>query len=806
MNEIISNNLLNNNCDITILEENHINITEIITEIVTNYKNYNRLELEIYNFLLNKILLNTENTLLNKNNIIISSKRVKDILKNIEFQMMKVNDEKNLQIFDSFVKINQIFVEKSFIFVKKINVKDISKQKKLKIKIRENINSLNKVLYVNHFFYSKEILPLSQNKNKKYFYDMTSKYEKSKNFETLEESFNYLNKLKNNISNDFKLKHKMLEIRKNLNLLKNRYDKEWISSIDLEYKENEISEIGITLKNIKTKKLIVKNYIIEDFLLYKKKYTPFNFGISEVVNLKTALEKIKYYLKFSNIIVGNSINSDIELLQKEGLKFDNKFIFDLNTFNSYFYKDIGNKTHISLEQMSKNLSINAKNFHNAGNDSYYSVRCFYKYINKYIKMDFDKINKNQNNNKSKIEEEITLNSLTKDNYKRKILFFKKQLNNEKIKEYKYLKTYNLKFLELYSISDIGIFFKNEKPINVLNAFEKILNKNFFNINFLNINGLLYLDIHNYIIFLNELKQELNYELDNDINEDIYKTLSLNSLIYNQQESLLSLNFKFRTFNKDNTFSNHKLIFSEENIKLKKIIKEEEIQEHNNFNNSKVQIDTIDTIDTKEKIKNKLKILSNKNVLSGYKYEELIKIIKESINEFSTEQLPIDKYHTILKEIIYRKNKNYKFQKLSLEKMKNERMINVNNVSLIFRIKNSRDILNILEKNFIPNKIKDINLRNKLNFSTLNKGNELYCDLESFIYLVKNACFQLNIDFYSNIKLQRELIKYIENFSILSENLSLEFNNIVIYDNLERTEEIKNINLINNSKNEEMINI
>lgn len=173
------------------------------------------------------------------------------------------------------------------------------------------------------------------------------------------------------------------------------YNKDWIASIDTEYKilkdgKIHLYEIGYTLKNLKTKKLISKHFIVKDFFKQRNKnYKTFNKGFSEFKDLKDILPEVEKDMSKAQLIIGNSIDTDKKVLKVFGYSIPEDKTFELNHFAKFFSKNI-NST-FSLKNWLNLLKYNRFNLHNAGNDSYYSIRVFLELIRKYNNMNFTDI-------------------------------------------------------------------------------------------------------------------------------------------------------------------------------------------------------------------------------------------------------------------------------------------------------------------------------------------------------------------------------------------------------------------------------
>lgn len=188
-------------------------------------------------------------------------------------------------------------------------------------------------------------------------------------------------------------KKQMQVMRSKLQNIQETYKDEWITSIDLEFKHNKnkdatIFEIGYTLKNIAKKKLIVKNFIVEENA--KRSYKPFNDGITKHTSMEDAIKELnRDFLRVKRdggIIVGNGVQFDIDEIIKNGAELHTNKVIDLAQMLTFIDK---NESLISLQSLLEILNIEYKNLHNAANDSYYSVRGFVKLLMKYQNQNHD---------------------------------------------------------------------------------------------------------------------------------------------------------------------------------------------------------------------------------------------------------------------------------------------------------------------------------------------------------------------------------------------------------------------------------
>jgi hypothetical protein len=765
-NIIDINDLSAENELLRVKSKKHINLEIVMNSMIKNYKQIDKELLNIYEFYFKQVIRKNNKVEITQNgDFVLDDLFSKKMLKFLEVELLKTDNEnlkkERIKYYNFFKKqIENAAVEEinDFISKEKIDKWEIIN------KLNDKIKNIGRIEFVNYMFEEKYLSKLNEIKNKTFYYELLEEYEKIKEENDLNIKFDLMSNLKSTWINEILLKNKLLDIRKDLTYLKNIYKQEWISSIDLEYKENEISEIGITLKNIKTKKLIVEHYIIEDFIYNKKKYEKFNFGISEVLPLKEALNRVKFLMDKTNVITGNSISTDIDLLKDKGLNLKDKFIFDLNTFNSYFHKSLTTTIYKNLSDFTYMLGIEGKNFHNAGNDSYYSVRCFYRLMEKYQNMDFEFPEKFENLSEEEIDKDKT-----KDNIKRKIVIIKKEIRKNDL-NWKQIEKEKSKLLEYLNLSDISIFLKKQlknkkEEINFISLFKETLNENIDYLNIKNINNELFMDINNYIIFLNHLikKMDINASELENIEEILVLLLTKQSRSgKNKKTYELNDKFKIKFYNENNVFKTYESTLENYKKTSNEIVSQEEMQ----YQLKNLQDRSLNNV---VKFKNIVKTLSNNEELKLKTFKELTDLLNSTITHFTFEEMPIDIYRNIIDNLFIKESKTSKIEKYELEDSKNKRMIDISNIKELFS--SNKINLKILESFFIPENSKNKDLFKKVNYFYLKESKSIYFDIESFIYMIKVFAKEKFINLES---IKDNTIDFIEKYSIKSENFHQDF--------------------------------
>lgn len=389
-----------------------------------------------------------------------------------------------------------------------------------------NLNNKN-------LYFSKSILDKYE-ELKDFNFDKYIENDESLQFNIKKENFEFdmfKEKLFLNIREDFKnLKNlnDLLKTRKTLDECYENYEKDKVSSIDIEYTKIKgkflITEIGYAIKD--KKKLLSKHFYIKENLEHVKT-RKFLYGLSEVKFLKEVLREVEKDFKDVKLITGNNVSEDLKFLSVFGLSISNKKVIDLGEFFKFFYKD---HTKQNLKLSSLTRVLNDKGIiipHNAGNDAYYGIQSFCKLINSYNNNTYDEIVKKLD----KYEEEKTgLDSMPIfDNLKnRKIRQLKSSYENNNTKTNiipveKFLKQ------ELISITRTvpflyNSFLKNkpskEELKKIINKiYHNLRNENKMNVFFTNTSHNVVTDLKSYCVFLKELKKEfndINYDFNNFI--------------------------------------------------------------------------------------------------------------------------------------------------------------------------------------------------------------------------------------------------------------------------------------------------
>ena len=100
----------------------------------------------------------------------------------------------------------------------------------------------------------------------------------------------------------------------------------------------------------------------------------FNFGKSEVLNLKMALDHVLAVLSTPNsCLIGHNIKADINFLRSVSAKKLNMPIFDTQLI--YKQATFGDNM-LGLVRVLDEIGIPHSNLHNAGNDAFYTLETF----------------------------------------------------------------------------------------------------------------------------------------------------------------------------------------------------------------------------------------------------------------------------------------------------------------------------------------------------------------------------------------------------------------------------------------------
>jgi hypothetical protein len=410
------------------------------------------------------------------------------------------------------------------------------------------------------------------------------------------------------------------------------------------------------------------------------------------------------------------------------------------------------------------LGIEGKNFHNAGNDSYYSVRCFYRLMEKYQNMDFEFPEKFENLSEEEIDKDKT-----KDNIKRKIVIIKKEIRKNDL-NWKQIEKEKSKLLEYLNLSDISIFLKKQlknkkEEINFISLFKETLNENIDYLNIKNINNELFMDINNYIIFLNHLikKMDINASELENIEEILVLLLTKQSRSgKNKKTYELNDKFKIKFYNENNVFKTYESTLENYKKTSNEIVSQEEMQ----YQLKNLQDRSLNNV---VKFKNIVKTLSNNEELKLKTFKELTDLLNSTITHFTFEEMPIDIYRNIIDNLFIKESKTSKIEKYELEDSKNKRMIDISNIKELFS--SNKINLKILESFFIPENSKNKDLFKKVNYFYLKESKSIYFDIESFIYMIKVFAKEKFINLES---IKDNTIDFIEKYSIKSENFHQDF--------------------------------
>jgi len=381
------------------------------------------------------------------------------------------------------------------------------------------------------FYLSKDLI-----EHKKFFEDFTTvnnyfnKVEIKNDFNDIDLYKEELLKTLNKFSSENRKKYILIEQKKELLESYKLYKNENIASIDCEYthKRNSLNgkneyilnEIGYTIKNLKNKKIETKNFIVKENSLNYKSIN-FNFGKTQTLSLEEIIQTLQKDFKNVKLITGNSISTDMNILKFYGIDLGTQNVIDLSTFFKYFTKN--GKVTPALEDITKVLSYKTKNFHNAGNDAYYSIQSFCKLINSFNNSTYEQILKkvkleqktiihnNDNSNTKELDRLLKLKNKLKIFHSTKEFVLKKLTLEETLKE------------EVLNINRIKNFLMKcalDKSQNgkIIHTFENILlktienkNSNFYMTKY---DGLI-CDKNTFLYILKELDKEKinNFKID-----------------------------------------------------------------------------------------------------------------------------------------------------------------------------------------------------------------------------------------------------------------------------------------------------
>lgn len=165
-------------------------------------------------------------------------------------------------------------------------------------------------------------------------------------------------------------------------------------SLDIEafeFKQDKLLEIGYSFYDKETKNVEIKNYIVKENLKYKnKRYVKSdsenvvdNCEI-EVLELEHIYSKLLEIFSKTDIFVGHSISSEKDFFKSSGGKeLTNIMNLKENIDTAKLFKILENQT-CSLKNLCEKYKINCmdKPFHNAVNDSFFTLNLLNNYYNK----------------------------------------------------------------------------------------------------------------------------------------------------------------------------------------------------------------------------------------------------------------------------------------------------------------------------------------------------------------------------------------------------------------------------------------
>lgn len=170
-----------------------------------------------------------------------------------------------------------------------------------------------------------------------------------------------------------------------------------IVSIDFEFtlnKENKsclVTECGISISD--KGDVSSQHYLIEGNHLQKSKYAierqqTFSFGKTKVVPESMIPEILTIALQNADVVVFHEKREDDEILKNYGIDLEeNKNVQVMDTqwcYKKHFMNQGQKMVGRSIEELLEGFKIQAKDLHNAGNDSYYTLQLLLKMSQIYI--------------------------------------------------------------------------------------------------------------------------------------------------------------------------------------------------------------------------------------------------------------------------------------------------------------------------------------------------------------------------------------------------------------------------------------
>lgn len=162
-----------------------------------------------------------------------------------------------------------------------------------------------------------------------------------------------------------------------------------ILCFDLEMYERDdprkrITEVGMCVFT-KGKEILTKHLIIEENRhLRNGVYCADNrdnfMGTSECLPRKTSIELFNEKIKASDIVVAHSKKSDLKFLEDAGEEETCKLLKEANFFCTQEIHShvLGKFKQVKLVDLCKEMGVETKHLHNAGNDAHFTLICFRK--------------------------------------------------------------------------------------------------------------------------------------------------------------------------------------------------------------------------------------------------------------------------------------------------------------------------------------------------------------------------------------------------------------------------------------------
>lgn len=150
-----------------------------------------------------------------------------------------------------------------------------------------------------------------------------------------------------------------------------------------ERKNDKITEIGISIFTPENSELINYHYIVSENIHHRNgKFVPDNkenflHGNSIILPLEDIVKEVNLLVQDTTYLVGHAFSNDKFFLEKCGMtKFPE--VIDTQKVAKLFFED---KRNIGLELLSEQLELSPSFLHNAGNDTYMTMKSLFKLLN-----------------------------------------------------------------------------------------------------------------------------------------------------------------------------------------------------------------------------------------------------------------------------------------------------------------------------------------------------------------------------------------------------------------------------------------